>query len=203
MNWQFHRSNGIQIPGSKLQNMQFNLVVTRFANISLLDQNQYISEMTEARRNSMEMYFSRFEPSLSSTINYLKNGPLNSDSHYLLIIEKEAELLGHFGFKVLSNDEIELDNVMRIKTGIPGLMTLKIGDFIDWIKGSTEIKRISLRVIDTNIPAISMYSALGFEVIRKYDLRSIGDGSSMHTLVPCNPEMSNTQYKMVLMSMEL
>ncbi len=79
MNWQLHRSNGIPIPGSKLENIQFNLVVTRFANISLLHETKYISEMTEARRNSMEMYFSRFEPSVSSTINYLKNGPLNSD----------------------------------------------------------------------------------------------------------------------------
>ena len=203
MNWQLHRSNGFQIPGSKLESSQFDPVVTRFANMSLLHQTKHLNEMTEARRNSMEMFFSRFEPSLSSTVNYLQNGPLNSDSHYLMIIEKEGELFGHFGFKVLTSDEIELDNVMRVKPLIRGLMTLKIAEFIEWLKAETDIKRISLRVINTNVPAISMYSALGFEMIRELDLRSVEDGYSMQSLVPCSPDVSNSQYKMVIMSMAL
>lgn len=203
MNWQLHRSNRFEIPGSKLEGSQLDLVVTRFANMSLLHQTKYLNEMTEARRDSMEMFFSRFKPSLISTMNYLQNGPLVSDFHYLMIIEKERELLGHFGFKVLSSDEIELDNVMRIKPLIRGLMTLKIAEFIEWLKLETDIKRITLRVISTNISAISMYSALGFEIIRELDLRNVKDGNSMQTLIPCNPDESNTQSKMLIMSMAL
>jgi hypothetical protein len=203
VNFEDLRKEGYILPFFVSLNKDFNCVQVKFSNDELLTNEPYLDLMTRARKNSMEMYFNRFIPSQESTINYLKSGPLTSLNHFLLLIEEGGVLLGHFGFKILSSNQIELDNVMRIDSTIKGQMSIIINEFIAWIKSSTEFEDIVLRVMNQNASAINLYTSLGFKITNILSLRSTLNQFGEKSLLICDPIESDAKEKMVIMSLNL
>lgn len=203
MNFEDLRREGYILPFFVSLNKDLDSIQVKFSNDELITNEPYLDLMTRARKNSMEMYFNHFIPSNESTLKYLRSGPLTSPNHFLLLIEKSGVLFGHFGFKVLSREQIELDNVMRIDIAIKGQMSIIINEFIVWIKSTTEFEVIVLRVMNQNSPAINLYASLGFKITDILPLRKTVNEFGEKSLLVCDAHESDVEEEMIVMTLKL
>jgi RimJ/RimL family protein N-acetyltransferase len=190
--------NGVQI---KIHNplVSENLVLIP-AGIWLLEMNEWLNQMLCTREVHRNMFFSRFNPSMVSLEKYLRNGPIEDSNQILfLIIDARTTYHGQVGFKIINQNICELHNVLRISHHTPGLMRTAISELMKWVNSELRIKNFTLKVISTNLRAITLYQMLGFQCIDSVPLRVNVISDSETRLEPCIPELASTEEKMLIL----
>jgi hypothetical protein len=146
---------------------------------SMLKQKGIILKLCDARNNSLESFFDKTPSSPESTRNFLeefcreesvKNLYLVYNNYANLNDLNTRNLCGHFGFKVDSENLIELSNVLSFyKDSGSEILFHSIGKFIGMIRNLEQNIEIQLKVLSSNKRAIKFYTKLGFEQCRFMD----------------------------------
>lgn len=166
----------------------------------LLDYESLIEKMVFIRDENSQFFFQRFQPSTEGMRKYL-TGPIFDDKRILLMIfSQDGRAFGHMGMKLLSGSSLEIDNVMKLEAGLPGLMTESFTHMLSWadhISGGIEMRA---QVISTNQRAIDFYDSFGFKATNVINLRAAISPDGLTSLHDSSPEDSNTGVTKIIMT---
>lgn len=175
----------------------------RVAGPWLLNVESWLIQMKDSRELNKEMYFSRFAASLESLTTYLDKGPIKNPNQILfLIVDGLGSLYGHVGLKVDHTGYVQVDNVLRVAGGSPGIIKVALKEILTWGNKSLGISEYGLQVISTNQRAIELYQELGFFLQERKYLRIETMTNHSTNLVPSTKENSNTIEEMLIMKIK-
>jgi RimJ/RimL family protein N-acetyltransferase len=137
-----------------------------------LDQSDVISKLTDWRNANMANFLTSFEATTVRTRSWLKNVLLQSRGQMLwLVYDQNGFLVGHFGFKNLTSENVLLDNAMRgERRGHPKLLVSAGKTLVQWIWQETSAQRIEAYVMADNAPSIMMNRQIGFQGWKRHPL---------------------------------
>jgi RimJ/RimL family protein N-acetyltransferase len=102
---------------------------------------------------------------------------LANDHEILLLAEQDDDIVGNIDFHI--GDRRRIKHTGEFGMGVAaahrrrGVGTVLLERMIQWAQSMPQIERIELRVISTNVPAISLYRTLGFkeEGLRRHHIK--------------------------------
>lgn len=147
----------------------------------LLQEAAVIEKLTEWRKVNMANFLTHFEATPARTKAWLQKVLLADTGQMLWLIYDESDsLVGHFGFKNLTENAVMLDNAMRgERQGHPKLLVVAGRALIDWLWRMTPVKRIDAYVMTDNVPSIMMNRQIGFQGWVRYPLvRRLEEGET-------------------------
>jgi perosamine synthetase len=111
---------------------------------------------------------------LSSLVNENENRIL------FFVVNKHGNAVGHLGIWLRDHLEFEIDNVIKDpRCSIKGIMSIAVTVLCNWANEFLGLETISLRVLATNSHAISFYSKLTFEEVKREGLREVVGASGV------------------------
>lgn len=117
-------------------------------------------------REKYSWYFpSQFRVTLPGTSVWLQKGVLEKEDRILFMIKNlKGEYIGHIGLYSFdfTKRTCEIDNVVRGKKEIPGLMTFALESLIKWTFDNVKIDELYLKVFKDNKKAIELYKRCNF-----------------------------------------
>ena len=127
-----------------------------------------IEKLTNWRNLNMANFLTQFVATPERTNNWLKNVVFKNKGQMLFLIYVGKKVIGHYGFKDLTTDEVLLDNAMRgERYGDPKLLVYAGKALVQWLFVQANVKRIKAEVMIDNIPAIMMNKKIGFQGWKK------------------------------------
>lgn len=146
-----------------------------------LDDDESIKQLMTWRNANYTLFNPQKKVSIESTktwLSYLVNE--NENRILFFVVNKHGDAIGHLGIWLRDNLEFEIDNVIKDpKCSIKGIMSVSILVLCNWANEFLGLKRISLRVLATNSHAISFYSKLNFEEVKREGLREVAGASGV------------------------
>lgn len=141
-----------------------------------------IGKLTDWRNANMDAFLTRFTATPERTRGWLERVVFTSTTQLIFLIYTDDDsLIGHFGFKDLTADEMLLDNAMRgERGGHPKLLPVAGRVLIDWLFAAFKVRTVYGTVLSTNVPAIMMNRAMGFGLWEKYPLEKSVQGAETH-----------------------
>lgn len=134
--------------------------------------NDIIISMTKWRNKFNTHFLTRFLSTNERTINWIEKSILYSNNRILYLIYVEEKLVGQFGLCNITNDQAELDNVIRGERG--GCKDLFELIEIEIIKLSFEklkIKRVVAHILSNNFLAYNLHEKNGFVIQHTFPLK--------------------------------
>lgn len=127
------------------------------------------------RNDNQYAYPTRFEVTLEGTRNWLETGVLGREDRILFwVANSSLTRLGHLGMVIESESgEIEVDNVLRGESRISGMMFQAMLALERFIESEFSREAVSLRVLESNKPAVEFYKKLGYEVTKITPLKEV------------------------------
>jgi len=170
----------------------------------ILDDDETIQELAAWRQAALRMFLTQSTPTRQTSYDYLEKLCIGDQSRILFMIEDSTgSFVGHLGLANYSQDEAELDNVIRGRRGGPRELVLEAERaLIRWAFSDLLVKRIYLRVLSHNFKAINLYDQLGFCTIERLSLARKTEGG-FATLRACTADESNVAFKLNLMALEV
>lgn len=135
-----------------------------------------IDKLSGWRRKHSYWFGGQFKISRVRTRKWLKNLVLLKPDRILFIIEdSDGKRYGHLGFNRfrLRDNSCELDNVVRGKNEIAGLMTDCVETIVAWGFKNLAIDSLFLTTFFDNEKAVNLYTRCNFKKIRKIPLIKI------------------------------
>jgi perosamine synthetase len=158
------------------------------------------------RETNQFAYPTRFQVTIEGTKHWLEKTVLaNSDRMLFWVANSNFDKLGHIGVaKVLNQDELEIDNVLRGVSGAPGLMAKAMIALELLVEEEFSLENISLRVLESNSHAVEFYEKLDYSITEVTPLIEVQTGENTN-LVPGIPSTDNflTMSKSLLESREI
>jgi len=166
----------------------------------------FFSKMRDWRELNHSAFFYEAKPSEEKFRSHLESTVIGDGSRVLFGIFFDGELVGHLGLSDVSEEEANLDNVMRSPEKLwPGefdLMKESIQSLANWASSFLGIKTIQLLVRSDNARAISLYRRCEFEQITETCLRAVYTGTHQ-TYVESTAEDSNTSIKKLVFARQV
>jgi perosamine synthetase len=150
-----------------------------------LDDKEAIALLAAWREKHQYAYPTRFEVTIEGTRRWLKDGVLDN-SHRILfwVTDLRFRPMGHLGVIALSDGRgYEVDNVLRGVDSLPGLMSSAMSTLEVYFEEECSIERLTLRVLASNIRAISFYESQGYIEIQREPLTMVSTEKG-ESLVP-------------------
>lgn len=128
-----------------------------------VDSDELVDSMTRWRNRASRFFMTQFEATPERTRAWLSDTILIDQSRLLCLIHSSQKVIGHYGFKNLTADSAELDNLVR---GEPGghpklIYHAEIG-LIRWLFSSFAISRIYAHVLADNNAVLDLHRSIGF-----------------------------------------
>ena len=140
-------------------------------NTNHLNEPEIIQLLTDWRNQNMEYFLSQFVATPERTSSWMKNVLFKKNDQLLFIIKTDEKLVGHFGFKNLTANDVLLDNAMRgSRGGHPKLLTFAGKELVNWLIQMFSVKRVDAYVMAENVASIMMNKQIGFQGWHKYPL---------------------------------
>ncbi|WP_198266385.1 GNAT family N-acetyltransferase [sulfur-oxidizing endosymbiont of Gigantopelta aegis] len=161
-----------------------------------------IKKITDWRNSNKEFFLTQFNATSERTRQWLENTVLSSATQMMFLIYSEGTLLGHYGFKELSNESVLLDNAMRgERGGHPKLIEYAALALIKWLFEMFEVNEIYGYIIAKNPMAIKLNRALGFTFKEKLPLHKEIDGDETKWLMgkQGDTSQSNDYFQKIVM----
>ncbi|PDS80749.1 GNAT family N-acetyltransferase [Rhizobium sp. L43] len=145
-----------------------------------LDDDVILGKLTDWRNANMSFFLTHFTATIERTRSWLANVVFKNPTQLMFLIYASDQLIGHFGFKDLTDDDVLLDNAMRgERGGHPKLLQVAGRALIDWLFEKTDVETIYGYVLTTNASAIMLNRAMGFGLWEKYPLnKSVKNGEA-------------------------
>lgn len=132
-------------------------------NIRQLGQAEVIEKLTAWRNENMGNFLTHFVATPERTRNWIQNVVLKAHGQLLLLVYAHGHLVGHFGFKELTRDDVLLDNAMRgDRLGHPKLFVYAGKALVQWLMDEAKVQRVHAYVMADNVPSIMMNRQIGF-----------------------------------------
>ncbi len=148
---------------------------------SLVDDEALIEKFTQWRNKARNHFLTQFTATTDRTKNWLQEVILKDPTRLMLIIHSREEAIGHYGFKGLSTDSVELDNLIRgEKGGHPQLIFYAERALLSWLFETFHVKKIYAYVLSHNFIALQLHQALGFRVTELIPLEKVLQRDEIH-----------------------
>ena len=138
----------------------------------------------------MSNFFSQFEATPESMYSYLREFSITQPNRILFLIERGDCIVGHLGFSSVTESSAEVDNVMKTQTKSEAPSTSEmlciLQEMLLWAKTNLGLRRFTLQVMGSNVPAINLYKNAGFEIVE-------GNLESSSLKVDSNAPISHTR----------
>lgn len=122
-----------------------------------------IGKLTEWRNRNMGRFLTQFVATPERTRRWLGDVVLRTPGQMMFLVYAGDRLVGHYGFKDLTRDDVLLDNAMRGEPGgHPALLTAAGRALNEWLFGTAGVRTIYGYVLADNAPALMMNRQLGF-----------------------------------------
>jgi RimJ/RimL family protein N-acetyltransferase len=173
--------------------------------LKLIDSNivsnyDFIKTFIQVRQQNQTNYFNRTVPTVANLSKYLAEGPISNPNHYMFTVSGiDNEIILCCGFKIHADKNFEIDNVIRLSTRYPGLMTVSLESLCKWMRSNFEINSIFLRVISNNLSAINLYRKIGFVITDSVSLKSVRNAEGEEMLIKCDESEISTNTRMIFM----
>ncbi len=140
--------------------------------------------LTDWRNANMRYFFGQFVATCERTKAWMARDLFASGGKLLFLIESDGRLVGHYGFKNLTADEVLLDNAMLgVRCAYPAIMRQAGLALIQWLFDVAQVKRVWAEVLTTNAPALMLNRQLGFAVTQKIPMiKSESEGQVTWTM---------------------
>lgn len=141
---------------------------------------QIIRLLATWRAKNARWFPAQFRVTLVGTRRWAKHQLLEAPDRVLFMIRLPAGIcVGHVGLYRFdyARKMCEIDNIVRGRKSVPGLMYLAVRTMMHWAQDTLGITGFSLRVFSDNDKAIRLYTRLGFQIVRTIPLcRMIDNG---------------------------
>lgn len=128
-----------------------------------LDDPDIIEKLTDWRNQNMGNFLSQFVATPERTRNWMQNVLFKARGQMLFLVWAEQRVVGHFGFKELTADEVLLDNAMRgDRAGHPRLFVFAGRALVHWLLTEAGVRRVHAYVMADNVPSLMMNKQIGF-----------------------------------------
>jgi RimJ/RimL family protein N-acetyltransferase len=129
---------------------------------------EYLSLITEWRRNYKEFFFSNFEPTIERTEKWLKSVFLSSPRNLFFLLFFEEKFIGHYAFKNLSEQSVFLDNLVKgVQGGHAKIIETTALALIDWLFDNFCISHVNGTILADNPYSIMSNKKIGFDFSEK------------------------------------
>jgi len=148
---------------------------------SVLADNDLIQKLTNWRNLARRYFFTQFIATCDRTRNWIENTVLQDRSRLLFIIHSKIKPIGQYGFKRLSVESVELDNLMRGEMGgHPRLIYRAEIALIDWIFSVFDVNRIYAFILSDNHIALNLHKSVGFKMSQRIPLSKVEFQGEIH-----------------------
>tara|TARA_B100000780_G_C21125161_1_gene456279 strand:- start:1953 stop:2615 length:663 start_codon:yes stop_codon:yes gene_type:complete len=139
-----------------------------------LECNEIIEKITAWRNLSMENFLTQFEATPDRTRAWIKNILLKEKGQMLFLIYSQNQIIGHYGFKELTTDDVLLDNAMRGEEGgDPKLLVNSGKAIVEWLFSKANVTKVRAEVMSENVPSIMLTTRIGFTNRTRHPLKKI------------------------------
>lgn len=146
-----------------------------------LDQTEVIEKLTAWRNGNMDNFLTHFVATPVRTRAWIQNVLLKARGQMLLLVYSQDHLVGHFGFKELTRDEVLLDNAMRgDRWGHPKLFVYAGKALVQWLVQTAGVQRVHAYVMADNAPSIMMNRQIGFSSRTRHPLIKRMQNNDIH-----------------------
>jgi RimJ/RimL family protein N-acetyltransferase len=149
-----------------------------------LDDAFVIGKLTDWRNQHMERFLTQFVATPERTRNWLHDVVLAQPGQMMFLVYSGDQLVGHYGFKNLTRDDVMLDNAMRgERGGHPALLQVAGRALNEWLFAHARVQTIYGYVLADNASAIMMNRQLGFGGWAKHPMaREVVGGETRWTI---------------------
>ena len=132
-----------------------------------LDETQIILKLTQWRRENSQYFQTQFDPTPERTKNWLKNVVLPNDKVILFLVYYNDELVGHYGFKDITEVMASADNLLIGENKIRGPVSLlTMRTMLQWGFNELKLNEITGTVLKSNRAALLINKRLYFREVR-------------------------------------
>ena len=126
--------------------------------------NAIIHCMSRWRKTHEKWFPSRFPVSDARTIHWFNTCLMYDSDRLLFFIRARNDWIGHIGLNRFNyaKKTCEIDNIVRGRAGVQGLMEAAIIVMTDWARKTFGLSGFTLRTTSDNLKALALYHRLGF-----------------------------------------
>lgn len=133
-----------------------------------------LERLTRWRNANMASFLTQFAATPSRTAGWLRDSVLSNDRQMLFWVRSEENVVGHIGFKDLTETDALSDNVIRgERGGHPKLFAFAHLALFKWLYDVFGITSVYGWVFSDNVPAIMMNRQVGFSSWQRHALRHV------------------------------
>ena len=133
--------------------------------ISTLEDTALIQQMTRWRNQARRYFLTQFIATPERTRRWLETVVFQDYSCLLFLIHSQTKRIGHYGFKNLMPDSVEVDNLVRGEIGgHPKLIHFAEYTLIKWLFDSFSLERVYGFVLSDNRLVLDLHRSVGFEM---------------------------------------
>lgn len=133
----------------------------------------HIVRLLSRWRKKHEVWFpAQFPVSEKRTKMWLEKKVIDEPHRLLFMVAVSGTYRGHVGLYRfdLKNKSCEIDNIVRGRIGLPGMMETSIRLMMQWAKKDLGILRFTLQTTSENTRAIALYTRIGFVETKRIPL---------------------------------
>jgi len=135
------------------------------------DMPEVIQKLTDWRNNNMDNFLTHFVATPERTSMWMRDVLFKARGQMLFLVYSDGKLVGHFGFKNLSEKDVLLDNAVRgERGGHPKLFVFAGKALVQWLFDVIGVNCIHGEVMTDNISGIMMNKQIGFSEWIRYPL---------------------------------
>lgn len=139
------------------------LAVARLLDLGDLEDEYLISLFVKARSRHSDMFLTKFQPSTSQTMAWMRK-LICSDDRLMFVIEYNETIVGHYGLIILDDQTIEMDNAILWDRRVPkGFMIDLEHAMLRFAFGSLQKNTAIARVLSHNLACINLHRRTGFK----------------------------------------
>lgn len=129
-----------------------------------LEDDALMVSITKWRNSASKSFLTQFQATPERTRLWLQNVVLCDNARLLFLIHSTTKLIGHYGFKGLTAESAEVDNLVRGESGgHPQLVHFAEIALIRWMFETFDIESLFGYVLADNWQAIELHARVGFQ----------------------------------------
>lgn len=158
---------------------------------NILQFDEVIEKMTLWRNQNKVHFLTQFHATPERTKQWLANVVLTDSTRMLFLIYSGETLMGHYGFKCLRDDDVEVDNLLRgERGGHPLLMRFAVSALVVWLFNVMRVNEVYGYIFANNAMALKLHKDLGFSFVDKIPLLKQVDGDEIKWIAGKAGELS-------------
>lgn len=175
----------------------------RAISVSSIANSNDIKDLASWRKKHNRWFPAQFEVTVKGTRKWLENLISNQRDRLLFMLETPSGMpFGHMGYFRFDfeNESCEVDNIVRGRDLLPGVMTPALKSLINWAFSVLSVKTLFLKTYLDNKKAIALYKRCGFTEVKKIPLKKVVERSIVRweeDLTLKKPKRYNLQMKFV------